>query len=63
MKVLDMTPIIKKHPGYFIALSDDRKKILGKSRDPQEALERARKKGYKNPLLTRIPQENRSYLL
>ncbi len=63
MKALDMTPMIKKYPGYFLALSHDRKKVLGKARTPQEALEEAKRKGYKEPLLTRIPEENRSYLL
>ncbi len=58
-----MTPIIKKYPGYFVALSYDRKKVLGKGRTPEEALRQANRKGYKDPLLTRIPYENRSYLL
>jgi hypothetical protein len=58
-----MTPIIRKYPGYFIALSYDRKKVLGKGRTPEEALKEANKKGYKDPILTRIPYENRSYLL
>ncbi|PIV20146.1 MAG: hypothetical protein COS40_14105 [Deltaproteobacteria bacterium CG03_land_8_20_14_0_80_45_14] len=63
MKAIDMTPIIKKYPGYFVALSYDRKKVLGKGRTPEEALRQANRKGYKDPLLTRIPYENRSYLL
>jgi hypothetical protein len=63
MKAIDMTPIIRKYPGYFIALSYDRKKVLGKGRTPEEALKEANKKGYKDPILTRIPYENRSYLL
>jgi hypothetical protein len=63
MKAVDMTPIIRKYPGYFVALSYDRKKVLGKGHTPEEALREAEKKGYKDPLLTRIPYENRSYLL
>ncbi len=63
MKAIDMTPIMKKYPGYFVALSHDRKKVLGKGRTPEEALKEANKKGYKDPILTRIPYENRSYLL
>jgi hypothetical protein len=63
MKAIDMTPIIKKFPGYFVALSYDRKKVLGKGHTPEEALKEAKKKGYKDPILTRIPYENRSYLL
>jgi len=63
MKAIDMTPIIRKYPGYFVALSYDRKKVLGKGRTPAEALKQANKKGYKDPIITRIPYENRSYLL
>ena len=63
MKAIDMTPIMKKYPGYFVALSYDRKRVLGKGRTPEEALREANKKGYKDPILTKIPYENRSYLL
>ena len=63
MKAIDMTPIIKKYPGYFVALSQDRKKVLGKGHTAQEALQEAKNKGTKQPILTRIPEENRSYLL
>jgi len=58
-----MTPIIKKYQGRFVALNYDRKKVLGKGYSPEEALEEANKKGYKDPILTKIPNENRSYLL
>ena len=63
MKAIDMTPIIKKFPGYFVALSSDRKKVLGKGHTPEEALREAKRKGHEDPILTRIPYENRSYLL
>jgi len=45
MKAIDMTPIIKKYPGYFVALSYNRKKVLGKGYSPEEALKEAKKKG------------------
>lgn len=63
MKALDMTPIIKKYSGYFVALSYDREKVLGKGHTPEEALEEAKKNGFNNPMLTKIPNENRNYLL
>jgi len=34
-----------------------------KGHTPEEALEEAKRKGYKDPILTKIPIENRSYLL
>lgn len=63
MKAIDMTPVIKKYPGYFVALSYDRKKVLGKGHTPEEALKEAKGKGFLDPILTKIPEENRSYLL
>jgi len=63
MKAIDMTPIIKKYPGCFVALSYDRKKVVGKGYTPEEAIKEANRRGYKNPILTKIPYENRSYLL
>lgn len=63
MKPLDMTPIIKRYSGYFVALNDDRTRVLGKGHTPEEALEEAKENGAENPILTRIPEENRSYLL
>ena len=63
MKAIDMTSIIKRYPGHFVALSYDRKKVLGKGHSPEEALEEAKRKGFKDPVLTKIPEENRSYLL
>ena len=63
MKPLDMTPIIRKYAGYFVALDRDRKQVLGKGHRPEEALREARENGEDNPILTRIPEDNRSYLL
>jgi hypothetical protein len=63
MKVVDMTPAIRKYHGLFVALSRDRRKVVGSGETPDAALSAARKKGVKQPVLTRIPEDNRSYLL
>ncbi|MBC8185817.1 hypothetical protein H8E88_32420 [candidate division KSB1 bacterium] len=63
MEAIDMTPIQKKYPGYFVALSYDRKKVLGKGVTQEEALKEAEQKGVKDPIITKIPHDNRSYLL
>jgi hypothetical protein len=63
MKALDMTPIIKKYAGYFVALNDDRTKVLGKGHTPEEALKEAKANGAESPILAKIPEDNRSYLL
>ena len=58
-----MSRFIKQYPGLFIALSQDRKKVLGKGHTPSQALAEAQEKGAPDPILTRIPTESRSYLL
>ena len=63
MKSIDMTPVIKKYAGYFVALSNDRKKVLGKGHSPEEALREAKENGVEQPILTKIPEDNRSYLV
>jgi hypothetical protein len=63
MKAIDMTPIIKKYPGYFVALSNDRKKVLGIGMSPEEALEQAKKRGFNNPIISKIPRQTSEYKL
>ena len=63
MKAADMTPVIRKYPGQFVALTRDRKRVVGKGFRPEEALEEAKKNGFKEPILTKIPLENRNYLI
>ncbi len=63
MKAIDMTPIIRQYAGYFVALDHDRKRVLGKGHTAEEALEEARQQGIEDPILTRIPEDNKSYLL
>lgn len=63
MKALDMSHLTEKYRGYFVALTRDRKKVLVSGHTLREVRQEVKRKGYKNPLFTRIPDENRSYLL
>ena len=63
MKPIDMSWIQEKYPGYFVALTDDWKEVVGKGHTPTEALKEAKKKGYDNPILTKIPIEPKCYVL
>ena len=63
MKAIDMTPIIRKYRGYFVALSHNRKKVYGKGHTAEEAINEAKEKGIKEPIITKVPVENRNYLL
>lgn len=63
MEAVDMAPVIRAFPGFFVALSKDRRMVMGKGHTPEDALKEARKNGIENPVLTKIPEDNRSYLL
>ena len=58
-----MTPLYRKYPGKFVALSQDGKKVLAASDTLREALRVAKESGVEHPLVERIPWEATSYLL
>jgi len=45
IKAIGITPVIRKYPSYFEALSYGRKKVSGKGHTPEETLNEANKKG------------------
>ncbi|OGY21241.1 MAG: hypothetical protein A2126_00060 [Candidatus Woykebacteria bacterium GWB1_45_5] len=57
MVAIDWTPIFKKYKGKWVALKDDEETVVGAGDTVAEALEEARKKGYENPILTKMPKE------
>ena len=63
MPVIDMVKIEKRYAGKWIALSDNRKKVVGSGDSLKEALSNARKQGYKDPILSKIPRQFLEYIL
>ena len=52
---IDWTQIYEKYKGLWVALKDDEKTVVGSGKTAREALESAVKKGYDEPILTRMP--------
>jgi len=52
---IDWTKIYKKYKGLWVALEDDEKTIIAKSKTAHDVLKKAREKGYENPILFRVP--------
>jgi hypothetical protein len=49
----------KKYNGRYVAIKDfDDKTIIGDGKNPQEAYEKAVKKGYKDPVVLFVPIKN-----
>ena len=54
-KALDFTKIAKKYKGKWVSLTEDEKKVISSSRSAKETIEKAKKEGYKNPILFKVP--------
>ena len=66
MKVIDYSAICrnKKYKGKFIATNEDKGKVkvITVGNNPIKVLKKAKEKGYKKPIISRIPTENTSYV-
>jgi hypothetical protein len=54
---IDWTKIYKKYKGLWVALLDDEQTVVGSGKTAKEAWEEAQRKGYKKPILTRMPEK------
>lgn len=54
---IDWTEIYKEYKGLWIALKDDEKTVVAFGATAKQALEKAQKKGYRKPILTKMPQK------
>jgi Family of unknown function (DUF5678) len=63
MAVIDMRRIEKKYVGLWVALNDSRTNVAGYGNTIETAIAKAKKRGIKDPILTKIPSDNMGYLL
>lgn len=59
---INWTEIYKKHKGLWVALDKDETTILSSSKSLERALSDAKKKGYKDPIVTKVPTDLISYI-
>lgn len=59
---IDWTKIYKNYKGLWIALLDDEQTVVGSGKTLKDALQEARRKGHKDPILTRMPEELTAYV-
>ena len=62
MPAIDWTEIFEKYKGLWVALKQDEKTVVGSGKTAREAMEEAQRKGYKKPILTRMPEELITYV-
>lgn len=55
MKAIDWSKICKKYQGLWVALLDDQQTVVGSGDSIGKVLAQARKKGYDDPIVMRVP--------
>ena len=59
---IDWTKIFKKYRGFWIALDKDESTVISANKTAKIAFKEAREKGFKNPIMTRVPEDLKSYV-
>lgn len=59
---INWTMLFKQYNGLWIALKDDEKTVIASGRTARIVWDKAQKKGYKKPILTRMPEQLISYI-
>jgi hypothetical protein len=52
---IDWSQIFKKYKGLWVALKDDEKTVVASGKTAKEAWQKAQKRGFAKPILTRMP--------
>lgn len=56
-KTISFTFLCKKYPGQWVALGEDEKTVLASGKIAKKVLYESKKKGYKTPILYRVPSK------
>ena len=58
----DWTKLYEKYKGLWVALLEDEETVVGSGETLHEAVAEAKKKGYDNPIVARMPEELTAYV-
>ncbi|MBI2100846.1 MAG: hypothetical protein HYT47_02400 [Candidatus Vogelbacteria bacterium] len=58
----DWTKIYEKYKGLWVALAEDEETVLAAGKTLKQALEEARQKGHRHPIMTRMPEKLVAYV-
>ncbi|KKW44235.1 MAG: hypothetical protein UY95_C0033G0003 [Parcubacteria group bacterium GW2011_GWA2_56_7] len=59
---IDWTKLFEDYKGKWVALLEDEVTVVGSGATALEALAEAKREGYDNPVLSRMPQELTAYV-
>ena len=54
---IDWTHIYKKYKGLWVGLKDDEVTVIASGKTVKEVMEKAQKKGFKEPILMNVPKK------
>jgi hypothetical protein len=57
MKPTDLSAELEQFKGFWVALTD-KDKVISSSKSAQQAYSEARKKGYREPILFKVPKHD-----
>jgi hypothetical protein len=57
MKPIDLTQVYKKYKGMWVALINDTE-VISADKSVRKVVEEAKKKGYEQPLLFKVPKND-----
>ncbi|MFY9484729.1 MAG: DUF5678 domain-containing protein [Patescibacteria group bacterium] len=60
--VIDQTKIFKSYKGKWVGLKDDQKTVVASGATVKSVMEKAEKKGFKKPILFRVPTKVMPYV-
>lgn len=52
---IDWTKIFNKYKGLWVALKDDNKTVVASGKTVKEVMEKAKKRGFQEPILFKVP--------
>lgn len=59
---IDLTQIYLEYKGLWVALNGSLKKVISSGKDAKKVYDKAIKKGYKEPVMFKVPTKNISYI-
>ena len=62
MRTINWNSIYKKYKGLWVGLKDDEKTVISSGKTVKEVMQKAQKKGYREPILFRVPTEIIPYI-
>ncbi len=62
MQYIDWTKLQKKYAGKWVAFNDDEKTVVSSGGTASVALKKAKKQGFDNPILSKVPKKVVAYI-